>query len=309
MTSQTVIEKLSLVAPFGVCLHDAATGERVADGLNVAVYAANQSAGTRRDYAAPNRSGVFVVQKIRGLENFARGAGDAEFWKENPPSKTYVVEVFDVERRFLPFRFLAALPVRGIYRWEIAPAASPNKTLPSVPLYSAPTRRTAGAMSIIRAELRRADANPASWAVLEARINNSLIARGIADKNGRVVLIFPTPAPANKPLVSPPAAAVRASLSEQKWTLNLTVKYQPSIFQTSPPISMDANSEFLPDLRLALAQTNGALWANAAQTERFKTAVLQVGRELILRSRASGSASPPDSSTAFSSFLLTSPAV
>ena len=308
MTLQTVIEKLSLVAPLGVCFHDAATGERVSNGLNVAVYPAMQSAGTRRDYAAPNRSGVFVVQKARGLENFGRGAGDADFWNENPPNKIYVVEVFDHERRFLPFRFTAALPVRGIYRWESVPAASPNKTLPSVPLYSAPTRQTAGAMSVVRAELRRADENPASWAVLEAGFNNALIARGIADKNGRVALIFPTPAPANKSLVSPPAA-VRASLSEQKWTLDFTVKYQPSVFQTSPPISADANAEFLPDLRLALAQANGALWANDAQTERLTTAVLQAGRELILRSRASGNASPPDSSTVFSSFLLTSPAV
>jgi len=310
MTTFPVIEKLSLVAPLGLCFHDAATGERVNDGLKVAVYPASETISKHRIYALPNRSGVYVSQKAYGLENFPNGAGDAEFWNNNPPNKLYVVEVYDVEKRFQPFQFTVKLPVKGIYQWESVPTASPNKTLPSIPLYSAPTRKVTGGMSVIRAELRQTDERPASSSVLEARFNGSLVARGIADREGRVALIFPTLAPQNNPIASsPPAAATRASLSEQKWILNLTVKYQPSIFQSSPPISAETDEEVLPDLRLVLAQANGRLWADSGQTEEYRTAVLQLGVELILRSRATGITSPMlDSTAAFSSFLFVSPA-
>ena len=310
MTSFLIIEKLSLAAPLGLCFHDAATGERVNDGLKVAVYPATETIRKHRNYALPNRSGVFVLHRAYGLENFPSGAGDAGFWNNNSPDKSYVVEVFDVEKRFQSFQFTAELPVRGIYQWESVPAASPNKKLSSIPLYSAPTRKLPGGMSVIRAELRRADESPASSAILEARFNGNLIARGIADREGRVVLMFPTPAPQNNPIVSLPANALRTSLSEQKWIVDLSVKYQPSIFQFSPPISEETGEETTPDLRLALAQANGKLWADGGQTEEFRTAVLQLGKELILRSRATAITSPMlDSSPAFSSFLSTSPAV
>lgn len=309
MTVPRVIEKLSLVAPLGLCFHDAATGERINTGLNVAVYPVSETIRKHRINALSNRSGVYVLQKAYGLENFSNGAGDARFWDENPPNKLYTVEVFDVEKRFQPFQFTVKLPVKGIYQWESVPAASPNKNLPSIPLYSAPTRKPAGGMSVIRADLRQTDETPASWAVLEARFNGNLAARGIADREGRIVLIFPTLPPQNNPIVSPPALASRISLAEQQWVLDLTVKYQPNIFQSSPPISAETDEEVLPDLRLVQAQANGRLWADGGQTEEYKTAILRLGKELILRSRATGIRSPMPDSQAFSSFLFVSPAV
>ena len=149
----------------------------------------------------------------------------------------------------------------------------------------------------------------ASFAVLEARFNGILIARGIADRDGQIVLIFPSLAPQSNPIVSPPATSTRILLAEQSWNLDLTVKYQPNIFQTSPNL-IESEEENLPDLRLVLAQAEGTLWADGGQTEEYTTAVLQTGRELILRSRQSANTSPmPDSETALSSFLFVSPAI
>lgn len=310
MTSPLVIEKLSLVAPLGVCFHDAATGERISDGLNVSVYPATIRAAKNRMSAFPNRSGVYVLQKAYGLENFANGEGDAEFWENNLPQKLYVVEVFDTERRFQPFRFTVELPVRGIYKWENIPPVSPNKTLSSIPLYSTPTRKVLGGMAVIRAELQQIDGVPASWAVLEARFDGNLVARGIADRDGRIALIFPALSPQSNPFVSPPATATRISLAEQKWLLDLTIKYEPNIFRTSPPVlSGDGEEETFPDLRLVLAQAEGTLWADAGQTEEYETAELYFGKELILRSRAAQLLSPPDTETVYSSVLFVSPAV
>ena len=305
MTSPILIEKLPLVAPLGLCFHDAATGERIADGLKISIYPLTNNARKIRKDALPNRSGVFVLQAAYGLDNFKNGAGDAEFWANNPPQKNYVAEVFDAERRFQPFQLTLELPVKGIYRWENAPPSSPNKTLASIPLYSAPTRKILNAMSVIRAELRQADDVPAAFAVLEARFNGVLAARGIADRDGKIVLIFPALAPQSNPFASPPNGATNVTLAEQQWILDLNVKYQPSIFQTSPPIAAENADEILPDLRRVLAQSNGKLWADAAQTEELKTVVLRLGKELILRSMAE-IGSPPE--IVNSSFLSVSPA-
>jgi hypothetical protein len=302
------IEKLSLVAPLGLCFHDAATGERVIDGLSVSVYPATQAIWKKRTEARPNRSGVFVLHKADGLGEFTRGAGDDEFWQNNPPQKSFIVEVFDRESRFQPFQFSLKLPVKGIYQWENVPAASPSRNLSSIPLYSAPTRNVLGAMSVIRAELRESDEKAASFAVLEARFNASLIARGIADRSGQIALMFPALSPQNNPFTSPPSDATRISLADQKWNLDLTLKYEPRIFQTSPPLSTETGEEVLPDLRLVLAQANGRLWANAEKTESLSTAVLQIGKDLILRSRAPILSPMPPAETVFSSYLFVSPA-
>ena len=215
-----------------------------------------------------------------------------------------------MEQRFQPFQFTVELPVKGIYEWENIPASSPNRVLKSIPLYSAPTRKISGGAAVVRAQLKEISGVPASFAILEARFEGTLVARGIADRDGQIVLIFPSLAPQTNPTVSPPDNSTRISLAEQIWNLDLTVKYQPNIFQTSPPEFTEDGEENLPDLRLVLAQAEGTLWADSGQTEEYTTAVLQTGRELILRSRENAVASPmPDSETVFSSFLFVSPAV
>lgn len=323
MTLSPVIETLYLVAPLGLCFHDAATGERISDGLNVSVYPETTSVRKHRMSAVANRSGVYVLHKAYGLENFPHGTGDAEFWQDNPPQKPYIVEVSDTERRFQSFRFTVDLPVRGIYQWENNPIVSPSKTLSSIPLYSSPTRKVFGGISVIRAELCESPANaspdlpfqdetglnPASFAVLEARFEGDLVARGIAGRDGKIALLFPSLSPQSNPLVSPPATATRVSLAEQEWELDLTIKYEPNIFQNSPPDLSESDEEVFPDLRLVLAQATGTIWADAGKAEEYTTATLYPGRELILRSRAEIFSPMPDEATADSSFLFVSPAI
>ncbi len=310
MTSLSILEKFSIVAPLGVCFHDTATGERVLDGLDVAAYPLNSGSWKNKTSLRPNRHGVYVLQKIKGLEDFSRGSGDAEFWNNNQPENPYVIEVSDSLQRFQPFQFTLDLPVRGIFKWENIPSGSPNKSLESIPLYSAPTRKISGGMSVVRAQLQEVSGVPAAFAVLEARFNGILIARGIADREGQIVLIFPSRAPQSNPISSPPANETHITLADQNWNLDLTVKYQPTIFQTSPPDVIESEDENLPDLRLVLAQAEGTLWADSGQTEEYTTAVLKTGRELILRSRENANTSPmPALEPAVSSFLFVSPAI
>lgn len=310
MTTVPIIESFSTPAPLGLCFHDTATGERIFGGLDVSIYPANAGVRKTKTSLNPNRTGVYVLQKIKVLGEFSRGKGDADFWNANPPDKSFVVEVFDLEGRFQAFKFPLDLPVKGIYEWENLPAVSPGGNLKSIPLYSAPTRKNSDAMAIVRAQLRDVGYVPAAFAVLEARFEGVLVARGIADRDGQIALMFPALAPQSNPIVSPPGNSTRITLAEQFWNLDLSVKYQPNIFQTSPPeISIENGEENLPDLKLVLAQAAGTLWADDGQTEEYTTAVLKTSRELVLRSRENANVSPPHSETAFSSFLYVSPAI
>lgn len=304
MTLIPIIERFSIIAPLGVCFHDTATGARIFDGLTIFAYPANDGMRKNKTELRPNRQGVYVLQKIKGLEEFSRGGGDDEFWKNNPPEKSYIVEVSDIEKRFQPFQLTVKLPVRGLYKWENIPALSPNKNQESIPLYSAATRKISGGMSVIRTKLQEKNGVSAANAVLEARFEGKLIARGIADRDGQIVLVFPALAPQSKPLASPPSSSNRISLAEQEWKIDFAVNYQPSIFPPAPPNA----EEILPDLKLVLAQKKGKLWVNDEQSEQFTTAVLQTGKELILRSRKGADTSPPDSETVFLSFLSVKPA-
>jgi hypothetical protein len=312
IASVKIVDEFSRVAPFGVCFHDSASGLRVNDGLEVNVYQTLSGARNKKSKALPNRSGVYVLQRIALPENFSNGSGDSNFWNDNPPQNAHTVEVLDIENRFLPFQFNAILPVQGLYKWESVPPGSPNRTSLSVPLYSSPTRKVSGGMSVVRAQLVEIDDTPASWAVLEAYFGGELVARGITDREGNVALMFPSLPPQTHPFASPPENQTRVALSEQKWRLDFEVKYQPSIFQISPPShnQNEALELVLPDLRLALSQAEGLLWNDRAKTDPFNGAVLEFGKELILRSRESELSSPMSIGiTTLSSNLFVSPAI
>ncbi len=289
-----LLERLTLVAPLGLRFHDAATGERVGDGLSVSIYPANNSA--RRVEAFANRSGTYVLHHAPGLRDFAHGAGDAEFWQNLPPTQTFVVEVVDRYRRFQPFRFEAELPApRGLFNWlsPFEPSPPAGSSSSSVPLYSAPARALISGMAVVRADLWNAQTNaPAAWAVVEARLDGQLHARGLSDERGSLALIFPYPKPTDSPFASPlasPPVNKNVPLLEQTWELTLNAGYAPQSTAATKPAP-------LPDLRATLDQLNAppaVLWADLSGLEELASVTLKYGQELILKSQDSLTVSPP----------------
>lgn len=306
MKTSPSLDIFSNVAPLGLRFHDVATREPVVDRLKVSVSLPENREEKQKSYAIPNRSGVFVFQYIKGLGNFRSSQADDLFWQKNPPYKTYRIEVEDLDGRFQPIQFSDKLPVKGIYTWEAGTSSPPNKSSISIPLYSAPTRKITGGMSVIRAEMRTVAGLPASWAVLEVRLEGKITARGFADENGKIVLIFPTPAPLYNSIKSPPEASAESSLADQKWVLSISVKYSPAIYLTSPDQFENLKS---PDLRLLLAQSTGKIWTDKSQTNELQTVILKANKELILRSSGTGILSPMlDEASANTSFLFVSSA-
>lgn len=291
-------ERQTLVAPLGLRFHDAATERIVTGGLEVSVYASSNAA--RRLRAFPNLSGAYVLHHAPGLEAFERGAGDADAWQNAPPSRPFIVEVHDTERRFLPCRFEVALPSRGIYRWRVTPEESPlGEGEASVPLYCAPQRAVLPGMAAVRMQLRETETGlPAAWALVDAYIDAvtpALHARGFADEQGRVLLMFPLPEPSSlphsSPLDSPLHAASNYAFAMQQWPVRIEAAY----------ISRNPVPE-MPDLREVLTQPLATLWSewiDPTHNTPLTEALLRYGRELVVRSH------DPANDTDLSELLIT----
>ena len=290
-----LLDRLTMVAPLGLRFCDAITGAAVGDGLSVWAYPDGRPQAARP--LIPNRRGVYVLHNAPGLRDLQNGAGDDDYWNNLPPQKDFVIEVTDGQSLYLPFQFKVALPARGIYEWDGSISSSPPSAAKSIPLYSSPARPIPSGLAIVRADLWDPTQGPlgapAAAAVVELFDDDRFVARGIADQQGRVVVLFPYPAPKTfapssppgSPLGSPPTATGPA-LTEQVWTFRARALYA---IQSPPQISTD-NS--LPDLRAALAQPAATLWADEAQTEELFEVAVQFGQPLILKSRPS-SMSPP----------------
>jgi hypothetical protein len=318
-TPVRVLERLTLTAPLGVIFHDAATGSRVGAGLDVSIYPRSNTSARAQMF--PNPSGIYVLNRAPKLARaFAFGAGDEAFWSSQPTPQTYVMEVVDLTRRFQPFSLEIDLPVRGIYNW-VSPLEPSTPTSPpsasnapaSIPLYSAPARTLPPGMAVVRADLRDASDEakrdvPAAWAVVEARYEGHLIARGLADARGSLALIFPYPAPPTftvaSPVDSPPSSSHSLPLFEQKWDVTINAAYAGTASSAS---SVATTPAAIPDLRSTLEQLNAPrarLWADAVGGAELSVVTLEYGRELVLKTQHAVSSSPPASQSA----LLITPA-
>ncbi|MGB8509159.1 MAG: hypothetical protein WCD76_12300, partial [Pyrinomonadaceae bacterium] len=120
----SIIERQTMVAPLGLRFRDAATGAHVRGGLVVTIYPTANSA--RRTRAFDTGSGIYVVQGAAGLRAFESGAGDEGFWDALATRRVpFTIEVFDEERRYLPYSLQTRLPFRGLHTWTW-PLAEPS---------------------------------------------------------------------------------------------------------------------------------------------------------------------------------------
>lgn len=292
-----VLDRVTMVAPLGVRFRDAMTGAPVGDGFSVWAYPSTQPHARRP--LIPNRKGVYVLHHAPGLRELENGRGDDEFWSNLSASREFVVEVRDQQDRFLPFQFTAALPARGIYQWNDSTVGSPPTGMAGIPVYSSPARIAPAGIAVVRADLwdplRDGQGAGAASAVIELHDDHQLVARGIADQQGRIAILFPYPAPRSFSPASPPASpfgsppvATGPPLTEQMWTLQVRAFYA----RANQSLSISRDKDALPDLRSVLSQPEAVVWADESRTEPLEETAVQYGQSLILKSRPA-SMSPP----------------
>jgi hypothetical protein len=259
----TVLERITRTALLGVRPWDGATGRAVTDGLTLT----ELHHGVR---AVPNRGGVFAFHDLPGLRASSFGAGDDAFWASPPAHAQLTLELADELGRYLSFRFAAEAPARGLFVETCGPSSPPELDVPGVPLFSAPSRIVPGGLAGVRADLWDTVADrPAAFAVLEVTAVPGPTVRGVADADGRVLVLLPYPEPPWQ-TGSPPPTAV--PLSEQTWTLDLAARYAPASSLEAPPDMCDV-----------LGQPPATLLASLSPPVALTTATLTFGQPLALR--------------------------
>ncbi len=245
MSAVQVWERVTRNAALGLRFWDAAEQTSAIDDLFVEVFPRSNPRARAR--AHPNRSGVYVAHAIRGLHDYEFGFTDP-LVASPPLTGPYRVEVRDPAGRFLPIAFDADLPARGLFTW-VAPWLSPPRavTLPTeagspsmpllerIPLFSAPTRPVPDPLAVVYAQLMEEASpplrRPAAWCLLGVSIDGLMRGLGMADREGRVAVLFSYPEPPRRSLTSPPEASPPEARNDFTWEVDLTAFWSPQ----SPP--------------------------------------------------------------------------
>ena len=286
-----VLERHSIVTPLGVQFVDDFSGVPIDSGLDVWTWP--EGLPDRRVPARPAGSATYAAHGLPGFRDFERGDGDAAYWTKwlAAPKRRFIVEARDRDARFLPVQVRVELPAFGRAR-PSCPQLLPVSRRLAVPLFSAPTRLVPATAAIVRAELYdRSLQGPAAWAVVDARLNGRTIARGMTDRHGRLVLLFAYPEPqaswASPPIaVTSPAATPMGPLADQRWSIDIVVRYDRSLLRHDVASRGDRTAAIreVPDLCDALAQAPAALLADAASPSFDLTAItLRYGEAAVLR--------------------------
>lgn len=266
------IDLASKVTPFGVRFWDVLTQSAIQGGVSVTAFSPDKP--EVRLPAFPNRVGVYVIQGVPKLGGFEMGSGDADFWRAAPAGKTYIVEVIDLEDRFLPCVFEATIPARGLFQWPCAIPGSPIESPPvsaigAVPLFSTPHRSILGGMAVVRAVLvNPATKQPVAWARLTVSIGSTMLAEAISGQDGSVTACFPYPERRD---------SSEAPLAEWSWTIDISVERSALALPWK-----------FPDLCDLLNQDPVHVWSvydSAGPQVALGEQTLTYGQELILRSR------------------------
>lgn len=271
-TTVTVLDQLTIVAPFGVRFWDVAVGSPADAGLNVVAYP--NAAPELRSMAFANHVGVYSFLRLPGLHGAESGSGDDSFWAANPPAIPFTIEVSDPSERYLPFRFSVKMPARGLYGVSASPllaVAVPGDTW--LPIFSSPQRTLPGPAATIYAQLQ--DDGPktvAAWAMVEAHFEGMPAVFGVADDRGMVTLSAPYPEPVST-LFPSPMGTGSVKLTDQSWPVDISVFYTPRIHPQVPP-----------DLQQTLQQTMATAWRDTNHSAAAGGFTVSYGKNLVLRS-------------------------
>lgn len=293
-----ILERVTLRTPFGLRVQDLATGGSRIEGLSVVVRPAGRNGGGVQ--ARSNPSGIYCAVGLPGLADFERDQADTWPRPQGLP-RAFEVEVRDPRARFQPLRFDTPLPMQGLIDplagsppmplssppespLGSPPESPPAAPLPYLPLFSTPSRPLAGALALVRAELREHPSQaPAAWALLEVWIGGRVRGLGLADRDGRVAVQFPYP-PSPRAAVTSPASP----RNDFRWDLELRAHHGPRSPEDAPP-----EVPMLADLLARLADAPRPLLDTLSPALPLGPLTLEHGKPVVARTRlGSGEPSP-----------------
>ena len=279
-------ERVRLFTVLGIRFWDAAFDVPITQPLHVHAWLTGIAAPLRATRAA---SGSYSFHSLPG-RRAAEFPGDAENPEDLGPVQEWVISVEDPAGHYLPEVFSLTLPLG--YRGEFL-SATPGSLPASAGrayLFSAPGRPVPPGAIAIRVDLEEQLTElPAAWAVLRATIDGRERI-GIADEDGRVLLLAPMPEVASLGMGSPPGLGQGAP-GTQRWPVTLRVASEPAALRypfddvAVVPVAWQRR----PSVRSILDEQDPV----AVITDEDDPAVsewtdeIRYGEELVLRTRRS----------------------
>lgn len=243
-------EELTSFCTLGVRFWDATTDTQICRGLQVHIW---PEAALRPIVAADRTySDIYAFHRVPGLGPVERPLAGEHGTLGSPDSLPFVMEVIDLERRFVPSAVGLSLPLpdRGLFLTQLP--GSPAPGTPGFYLFTAPTRNRAPNIAVIRGELVNDDTGSgAAHALVQVEIPGETPAYTIADYNGAfaVHLPFPTLPGGLRPLdASPPGPPI----ADRTWQLTVSIFYQPDLLIPLPGTKY-------PDVRNIFSQERAGL--------------------------------------------------
>jgi len=270
------LETLTTFTVLGIRFWDASRNVQVSDGLHVT--ARPDVVNGRSTTAILTPSGHYVFRSLPGLSAWEYPAGSVPPPPAPADASRFIIEVTDLQQRFLPTTFQIDLPLpnRGLFPMAAQNGVPGDSSLGAY-LFTAPTRPTPPGMAGVRAHLvDQANGRSAPFAILAVRLTDTSPQQrwdGIADAQGNVLVQFPTPSLAD---VADDAVAA-TSLAEKYWRLNIRVHYQPTAL-------IFPQGAVVPDLRSIYDQGQGTVWPRQTGPPRNRlNENLYFGQEFIVR--------------------------
>jgi hypothetical protein len=270
-------ERVTRTCALGLRFLDVATGAVVANGLRASAWPIPSLAsgsdvrqGAREATLSP--SGVLAFHALPGLRDF-ENSDAADPWQTSYRRRDFQVEVTDRCGRFLPCTFPITAPIEGLAVFQ-SDDSPPSTEAGAAPLFSAASRIPPAGLAVVRGELRLiVSGRPAAWTLVEARYVSAGMtrtARGLADENGHLLLLFPYPEGQRRAFNGSPPGAT-GGLSEQQWSLDLSFCHHPT-----------SVAERMADYSTRLTQPPVQAWRGASALTTVGRETLQFGRELEL---------------------------
>jgi hypothetical protein len=252
---------------------DVAIGQSGRECLGLWAHAWPINAPERKVAGIVTPSGVVAFHGLAGLREF-ENSGESNPWASTEPRR-FQVEVSDRMGRFLPCTFVINAPERGTAVFAGEGSAPWIEERGAVPLFSVPSRLAPAGLAVVRAELREvARDRPAAWALVEATYFSGGVRRtahGLADDQGRLLMMFPYPEGHRRVFNGSPPGDSRG-IWQQKWTIDLSV-FHDSVNNPEPVADY---ARRLNQLRMAAWKGRQSLPALLGPQE------LQFGRDLDL---------------------------
>lgn len=294
-------ESHSTFTALGIRFWDPLLDQQIRRGLCVQARPAAEP--HRTVFSRRTASDVYAFPRLPGMRAIEFQWTDVGVGGSPPVAKRFVVDVEDVQDRYVPVAFDVLLPLPAAGVFPVRPFGSPGHSNAGLYLFSSPNRRPALPVGVVRGELAVYDpANPdlhvpASHALVVVDVIDSPGGRfrGLADEAGRFVVHIPYPAAPARPQGSPsspssPPASSQTPFREQTWAIAIQIHYSPATVEPLPGVE-------LPEYRTVLRQTPADIWDVSPSGSpppgsppgggvAELPVVLHYGEEIVLRTQA-----------------------